>query len=311
MKAPLIIVSGLKSGEAERVLPRLASLQRPLYLEATSRLKGHPQLAEWEIVGGEESVKRMKFDGVIRIGSVPTLRFWRDLESLDLPVWNFTRAPFSGLARPSELRAFEDLSTREFSPWNTVERELDRNLAIKRERLLREFPLSELGWFQWLGEQIPRNARLFLGNSLPIREWDFAGSAVSDVYANRGTNGIDGLISTFAGVADPAKSNWAIVGDLSALYDLSGPWALKQRPINNFNLVVINNGGGQIFHRMFHDPMFLNEHGLRFKGWAEMFGFAYNLLEEPAALTTGRPQVIEIVPSARQTEDFWRKWETL
>ena len=75
-------------------------------------------------------------------------------------------------------------------------------------------------WIEWLSRQIPGDARLFIGNSLPVREWDFAASigATKDVFANRGTNGIDGLVSTFAGVGKEDGANWAVIGDLSLMY---------------------------------------------------------------------------------------------
>jgi 2-succinyl-5-enolpyruvyl-6-hydroxy-3-cyclohexene-1-carboxylate synthase len=163
---------------------------------------------------------------------------------------------------------------------------------------------------EWLSRQIPAGARLFLGNSLPVREWDFAAGpgATRDVSANRGTNGIDGLISTFIGAAKEQGPNWAVIGDLSLMYDMSGPWALRQRPLADFNLAVINNGGGQIFHRMFRNPLFLNGHDLHFGDWAKMWSLEYARLGKPAPLKNGK-QLIEILPDAGQTESFWRAWE--
>ncbi|RAX28909.1 thiamine pyrophosphate-dependent enzyme, partial [Enterococcus sp. HPCN18] len=67
------------------------------------------------------------------------------------------------------------------------------------------------------------------------------------VYSNRGASGIDGLISTAAGVQRAsAKSTLAIVGDLSALYDLNALALLRQASAP-FVLIVVNNNGGQIF----------------------------------------------------------------
>ncbi|WP_312721999.1 thiamine pyrophosphate-dependent enzyme, partial [Escherichia sp. AM3] len=61
------------------------------------------------------------------------------------------------------------------------------------------------------------------------------------VYSNRGACGIDGLISTAAGVQRAsAKSTLAIVGDLSALYDLNA-LALLRRASAPFVLIVVNN----------------------------------------------------------------------
>lgn len=311
---PLIIAGGMSAEEAWAAAPVLAQWRRPVYAEGPSRLRGHTLLRDLQLQGSERIFKQMSFDSVIRIGNVPTTRYWRDLENSKMPVFCFSDAPFSGLPRSRDVNPFCDLQSIEnsFEPWSPVEREKDLELARKRDHLLREFPLSEPSWFQFLSRQIPKEARLLIGNSLPIREWDFAAlpESTTDVYANRGTNGIDGLISTFAGVADERKSNWAILGDLSALYDLSGPWALRSRELKDFNLVLVNNGGGQIFNRMFGDPLFLNQHELRFEHWAKMWSLDYCAMKEPGEIACGK-QVVEIIPDAAQTAAFWKEWDKL
>ncbi len=314
-KRPLIIAGGMNSDQAWAAAPVIAQWGRPVYTEGVSQLRGHSLLRDLQIQGGEKSFKNMNFDAVIRIGNVPTTRFWRDLETSDLPVFCFSDSPFSGLPRAREVHPLCDLLNIEndFFSWPAEEREKDLSLAIKRSSLLNEFPLSEPAWMQYLSQQIPSKGRLFIGNSLPIREWDFAAesSAVSEVFANRGTNGIDGLISTFAGVADEEKPNWAILGDLSVLYDLSGPWALRGRQLKDFNIVVINNGGGQIFKRLFGNPLFLNSHELRFENWAKMWDLKYSQYKERPAQLAGAKQVIEILPDIEQTSAFWREWEKI
>ncbi|MDN7201388.1 thiamine pyrophosphate-dependent enzyme, partial [Klebsiella pneumoniae] len=67
------------------------------------------------------------------------------------------------------------------------------------------------------------------------------------VYSNRGASGIDGLIATAAGVQRAsARPTLAIVGDLSALYDLNSLALLRQASAP-LVLIVVNNNGGQIF----------------------------------------------------------------
>ncbi|MBP2834963.1 2-succinyl-5-enolpyruvyl-6-hydroxy-3-cyclohexene-1-carboxylic-acid synthase [Dickeya parazeae] len=98
-------------------------------------------------------------------------------------------------------------------------------------------------------ELLPPEGQFFVGNSLTVRLVDaFARlPAGYPVYANRGASGIDGLLSTLAGVQRAnARPMLAIVGDLSALYDLNGLALLRQPPAP-LVLVVVNNNGGQIF----------------------------------------------------------------
>ena len=304
-RRPLVIVSGLTPSQARRVQPWLEACQRPVFIEATSQLRGK--------VAGALRVPRfddIDFDCVIRIGAVPTLRFWRDLESSSLPVYHFSEQPFSGLPRARQVWPLSVLVDFDFEAWPRPPSVSEREQRL--EALLERYPLSEPGWVNWLSRQLPSNAGLFLGNSLPIREWDLAAAWQSqpEISANRGVNGIDGLISTFLGWGDEDRSNWALLGDLSALYDLSGPWAWRQRPLKDLNLVVINNSGGKIFHRMFNNPLFENQHDLNFADWARMWGFDYVRMDSHGALAHGeRPRVIEIVPEERSTAAFWQEWE--
>jgi 2-succinyl-5-enolpyruvyl-6-hydroxy-3-cyclohexene-1-carboxylate synthase len=99
------------------------------------------------------------------------------------------------------------------------------------------------------------------------------------VYSNRGASGIDGLIATAAGSA-PARPTLAIVGDLSALYDLNSLALLRQASAP-LVLIVVNNNGGQIFS-MLPTPQderrqfYLMPQDVDFSHAAAMFGLAYH-----------------------------------
>ena len=313
---PVVIVGRLNQLESVSVRRVLFQWQRPVYLEALSQLRGTPELKALELIGGEDSIKSLDIDGVIRVGDVPTLRFWRDLEKSDLPVTHFSRRPWSGLPRQKKVFDFEAMAqlNHRFTPWPINESQRDQQRAQRLRDLLAEFPLSECAWLHRLSQWIPPHARVFLGNSLPIREWDLAAvrDKVWSIVANRGTNGIDGLISTFLGVAGDNTPNWAVIGDLSALYDLSGPWALRQRPVKDINLVVINNGGGKIFERIFHNKLFENSHDLEFEGWAKMWRWNYQkltTLSDQPGLDQHGPRLFEIVPDPNHSEAFNNLWE--
>ncbi|WP_409258327.1 thiamine pyrophosphate-dependent enzyme, partial [Klebsiella pneumoniae] len=101
------------------------------------------------------------------------------------------------------------------------------------------------------------------------------------VYSNRGASGIDGLIATAAGVQRAsARPTLAIVGDLSALYDLNSLALLRQASAP-LVLIVVNNNGGQIFS-MLPTPQderrqfYLMPQDVDFSHAAAMFGLAYH-----------------------------------
>jgi 2-succinyl-5-enolpyruvyl-6-hydroxy-3-cyclohexene-1-carboxylate synthase len=96
-----------------------------------------------------------------------------------------------------------------------------------------------------------RGATLVAAASMPIRdlEW-FAPATVmpARVFANRGANGIDGLVSTSLGVASATEGTGtptvALLGDLAFLHDVSGLVDLPECPCT---FVVADNHGGGIF----------------------------------------------------------------
>ncbi len=89
-------------------------------------------------------------------------------------------------------------------------------------------------------------APLVVGSSMPVRDVEWWGaSREGAVYSNRGANGIDGVVSTFLGVAQGSTA-LGLVGDVTMLHDVS---ALVDGvgPSTTAVLVVSDNGGGGIF----------------------------------------------------------------
>jgi 2-succinyl-5-enolpyruvyl-6-hydroxy-3-cyclohexene-1-carboxylate synthase len=138
---------------------------------------------------------------------------------------------------------------------------------------------------------LPQQGQLFVGNSLVVRLIDALSQlpAGYPVYSNRGASGIDGLISTAAGVQRAsAKSTLAIVGDLSALYDLNA-LALLRQVSAPFVLIVVNNNGGQIFSLLptpveERERFYAMPQNVHFEHAAKMFGLNYHQPQDWAAL---------------------------
>jgi 2-succinyl-5-enolpyruvyl-6-hydroxy-3-cyclohexene-1-carboxylate synthase len=305
MRRPLVLIGGLAPQHRAAVRRFVNTLSAPVYAEPLSGLR-----ETLDGIRNERMLARGGFDGVIRIGNVPTLRYWRDLDERfrELPVIHFSDLPFTGLPR-GDVHPIETLPD-DVKPRRRDDDflERDRQLSERVTQLLDDEPQSEPAMLRELANRIPPNARIYLGNSLPIREWDLVAPRDPrgfELDANRGANGIDGQLSTFFGWCLPSASNWCITGDLTALYDLNAPWIVPQLDAE-FRLVIINNGGGRIFSRVpslaplardVRERIIENAHNLRFDAWAAMFGIG--------------DRVIELRPDAEATSRFWSRYDDL
>ncbi len=91
---------------------------------------------------------------------------------------------------------------------------------------------------------------LVVGPSWPVRHVSsYAGSLAATCIGNRGTSGIDGVMSTAwgAGLTRSSGMTYALIGDLTAIYDRNGLLAPASEPRPRLDYVVIDNDGGGIF----------------------------------------------------------------
>src|SRR5690349_12614415 len=189
MNKPLVLIGGLASRHRDRVREFVRAWNAPTYAEPLSGLREDSSLPL--ITSGERMIAQASFDSVIRIGNVPTLRFWRDLDTRDISVMHYSDLPFAGLTR-GEVRRIEEL------PSMSGERDeaffaRDRERAAQLATILDEEPRSELAMIRALSRELAPDTRVYLGNSLPIREWDLAATREPrgfEYEANRGANGI-------------------------------------------------------------------------------------------------------------------------
>jgi 2-succinyl-5-enolpyruvyl-6-hydroxy-3-cyclohexene-1-carboxylate synthase len=151
---------------------------------------------------------------------------------------------------------------------------------------------------------------LFAGSSSPIRDLDLApiNAACPPVYANRGLSGIDGSVSTAAGIALALeRPTHALVGDLTALHDATGLVIGQEEPRPDLRLVVANDDGGSIFatleqgepaHMGAFERLFGTPVGLRFEDLSAAAGIAYRraqTADELAAALAEPPAGLELV----------------
>ncbi|MGP9539530.1 2-succinyl-5-enolpyruvyl-6-hydroxy-3-cyclohexene-1-carboxylic-acid synthase [Brachybacterium sp. AOP43-C2-M15] len=140
---------------------------------------------------------------------------------------------------------------------------------------------------------------LVLGSSSLIRDLEQrAGATGARVLADRGLAGIDGTTAMAGGLALARGAVGRVrllVGDLTALHDLTGLLIGPEEPRPELDVVVVDDGGGRIFSGLEHAAappellrrFFTTPHGADIAGAAAALGAAAHRLsadELPAAL---------------------------
>ncbi len=129
---------------------------------------------------------------------------------------------------------------------------------------------------------LPNDATLVVSSSMPVRDIEaFAGprDRPPRVLANRGANGIDGVVSTALGVALAVPGpTVALVGDLAFLHDVSALVAAEGADVD-LTVVVADNRGGGIFS--FLEPASVLDPGI----FDSLFGTPQG--PDPAAVAEG------------------------
>ncbi|MGI4885568.1 MAG: 2-succinyl-5-enolpyruvyl-6-hydroxy-3-cyclohexene-1-carboxylic-acid synthase [Janthinobacterium lividum] len=117
-------------------------------------------------------------------------------------------------------------------------------------------PFNEFTAFRHALGALADGTALHLANSMAVRYANILGLPAGkqiEVFANRGTSGIDGCTSTAVGgaLAQPARPVVLLTGDVAFFYDRNAFW--HNYPTPNLRVVVFNNHGGGIF-RMIEGP---------------------------------------------------------
>ncbi len=325
-----LIIGGLEPDEREEVFHFCRELDAPLLAEATSGLR---EALEGLAIHDADRVLKARPPGkILRIGDVPGGRFWRDLEELPgISVWSICRNGLPGLARESMVtRGRADRVIRALGDIDPAGDALDllagsSARATRIDELLECHPDSEPAMVRALSHYASIGGGLYLGNSLPVREWNLFAQwtrPLGEVRANRGANGIDGQTSTWLGWSAARPNSWALLGDLTALYDATAPFMLGQLENEGRVLAIINNRGGRIFDRLPRlaamspraRECMANHHQTDFAALASLWNMRHlriRTVDDFDQLETGDPILLEILPDESQAAAFWRDWDAM
>ena len=290
----LIIVGDMQHQEVDQILTYSTVFDIPVLADPLSQLRrhNHPNVIttydllyragmDWDV------------DFVIRVG--------KPVISKKLNQWLKTTTAFQILVQNNDkIDVFPvppdvsyEISANDFFRSRMEERTIDRKAWLQQWQSLEkqarieindflQHATDEAAYVGTLLSKLTNEDALFVSNSMPIRDIDnllFDNEA--EIYANRGANGIDGVVSTALGMA-VHKNVTLLIGDLAFYHDMNGLLMSKINDIH-LNIVLLNNDGGGIFSYLpqkasaaeYFERLFGTPTGLDFEHAALLYDFNF------------------------------------
>ena len=244
----------------------------------------------------------------LRVGDLPTskpLREWlASLSQATLQVafdpetaWQDPAGAVATLADADAAAVLEELQERvprrpRARGWLERWTQPDRAAAAAIAATLGPAGLSEPRVAAELGVRLPPNATLVVSSSMPVRDvetfWPVRDTPPR-VLANRGANGIDGLVSTAFGVAAATAGPVVLLlGDVALAHDVGGLLAARRLGLP-LVIVLLDNDGGGIFDFLpvaragaGYEEHVATPHGLDFAHAAALYGLRHERVAAPA-----------------------------
>jgi len=188
-------------------------------------------------------------------------------------------------------------------------------------------PFNEFAAMRQALAALPDGTALHLANSMAVRYANILGLPEGqqiEVFANRGTSGIDGCTSTAVGaaLAQPERPVVLLTGDVAFFYDRNAFW--HNYPTPNLRVVLFNNHGGGIF-RLIDGPrqqpeleeFFETRQALTAENLCRDFSLRYLPVTSVAELTTALPvffaaeggaAVLEIFTDSKTNAAFFEEY---
>ncbi|RDC62576.1 2-succinyl-5-enolpyruvyl-6-hydroxy-3-cyclohexene-1-carboxylic-acid synthase [Adhaeribacter pallidiroseus] len=235
--------------------------------------------------------------------------------------------PFQSLTqiiRVTPFNFFSGMASGHDAPHPTYQQQwATQETAAKNylNQFLNQEIFNEFTVFKRMLDQLPLNCLLHVANSMAVRYANIIGLEPNkniEVFANRGTSGIDGCTSTTVGSAlSTNKLTVLITGDLAFFYDRNGLWH-NYLP-TNLRIIILNNHAGGIFRLIDGSKQqpelaefFETHQPLEAKLTAQEFNLAYyrceNLQQLATSLTTfwtGGPGILEICTQSLENAAFF------
>ena len=198
---------------------------------------------------------------ILRVGDMPTSKPLRELVANASQIVVDTHGAWHEPTRTAELvlhasaehtltalaGAVEMRSVERDRSWIEGWRQADRLVWPEVEAAPEGFEGRVLAELE---PELPDEAVVWVSSSMPIRDVEafFPQSPKRLRFlANRGANGIDGVVSSAMGAAiATGLPTWVLIGELALQHDAGGLLAARRAGVD-LQIVCLNNGGGGIF----------------------------------------------------------------
>lgn len=310
-----IVVAGRGTADPEAVAALADDLGWPLLADPSSGCAGATSVASFDPVLRTPFAERSRPEVVIRSGGMPASKvlgqwldgcdheeiviaapgWWPDPARRAAVVLDAVPAVPEGHVPVPELA----------QAW----REASELVGAAIDRTLEAVPLSEPAVARRLTRSLPPGSVLVTSSSMPVRDVEWFGVVRRDlrVLANRGANGIDGVVSTAVGASLVGAKTTLLIGDVAFLHDSNGLLGLADRGVD-LTIVVLDNDGGGIFsflpqraeldgdrfERFFGTP-----HGLDLVALSRAHGVEAERVEDVEQLDWRRGVRVLVVPTDR------------
>jgi 2-succinyl-5-enolpyruvyl-6-hydroxy-3-cyclohexene-1-carboxylate synthase len=264
-----VIVCGAGAEDLGEPAARLAAQAGwPLLAEPTSGVRCGPHdrshvIAHYDVLLRAESFAAAHTpELVLRFGDLPTskpLRAWlagaaqvvldphavwhEPTRRAELILASAAAPTLEALAAVLEMR-----SAQPDSGWLASWRAAD---ALVPAALAEAPELFEPRVLAGLEPELPDGALVWVSSSMPIRDVEAYFPQTEKrirFLANRGANGIDGVVSSALGAALATRQpTWLLTGEIALQHDAGGLLAARRTGAANLQILCLDNGGGSIF----------------------------------------------------------------
>lgn len=292
----------------------------------------------------EEIRRALKPDFIIRFGAMPVSKAYMSYVKENQDVNQYVVESHDGYREPvgnstefiiadpimlcSDLVEVGSINSAQNSAWLDKWQEMNK-ITTTHVTEATDAVITEGDAVKQLLQVIPDKSSLYVGNSMAIRDVDtflLASDKRLNLLANRGANGIDGMVSSGVGAAASGEPVTLLLGDLSFYHDMNGLLAAKHYQLNITILLVNNNGGGifsflpQAAQEKHFEALFGTPVDIEFQKAIEMYGGSYHAprssSELAVALRTSYSEqglsVVEVRTDRKQNLDWHRRlWKTI